>query len=68
MRKPKTFKKMVKLNDDELSFGGYTVDMTETLIKEWIKFLESKSFKVESGYRVKWNQAKILREIFDIHD
>lgn len=36
----KTLKNLVKANDDELSFGGYTVDMLEEFAKTHIKYLK----------------------------
>lgn len=35
----KTIKDLVKSNDDELSFGGYTIDMLECFAKAHIKRL-----------------------------
>lgn len=70
MKKPKTLK------DVWYCYTGHCNSMCvqqatpaiQKMVKKWIKFLESESFKVEPGYRVKWNQAQILKEIFDIHE
>lgn len=41
MTNPRTLKELIKKNDDELSFGGYTEDMLQEcakrLIAEWRK-------------------------------
>ena len=52
----------------DISWNRYTVqEQVQNMIKEWINFLEQESFKCERGYTIKWQQAQILKEIFNLN-
>lgn len=43
-----TIEDLVKANDDELSFGGYTVDILKIFARTYIKYLEK---QIELHYK-----------------
>ena len=72
----KTLKDLMKENDDELSFGGYTSDILREEAKKWVKYLNSKLPEVigrmpehEAVSRSYiYGQIKILKDFFNLED
>lgn len=63
MTNPKTLKELIKKNDDELSFGGYTEDMLQecakSLIVKWEKDCKTNVYLDEKkAIRMKINAFK----------